>query len=67
MKTIRVTLVALLSIIPAMAFAQGAQRSAIASSDVLSQISMFSYKAGPESDLLFRGTPIAATSEGKGY
>ena len=35
MKTIRVTLVALLSIIPAMAFAQGAQRSAIASSDVL--------------------------------
>jgi outer membrane protein OmpA-like peptidoglycan-associated protein len=67
MKTIRVTLVALLSIIPAMAFAQGAQRSAIASSDVLSQISMFSYKAGPESDLLFRGTPIAATAEGKGY
>ena len=66
MKPIRVALVALLSIIPAMAFAQGAQRSAIASSDVLSQISMFSYKAGPESDLLFRGTPIAATAQGKG-
>jgi outer membrane protein OmpA-like peptidoglycan-associated protein len=66
MKPIRVALVALFSIIPTMAFAQGAQRSAIASSDVLSQISMFSYKAGPESDLLFRGTPIAATAEGKG-
>jgi outer membrane protein OmpA-like peptidoglycan-associated protein len=66
MKPIRVALVALFSIIPAMAFAQGAQRSAIASSDVLSQISMFSYQAGKGSDLLFRGTPIAATAEGKG-
>ena len=65
MKSIRVV-VTLLSIIPALAFAQGAQRSAIASSDVLSQISMFSYQAGPESDLLFRGTPIAATAQGKG-
>jgi len=65
MKSIRVV-VALLSIIPAAAFAQGAQRSAIASSDVLSQISMFNYQAGPKSDLLFRGTPIAGTAEGKG-
>jgi outer membrane protein OmpA-like peptidoglycan-associated protein len=65
MKPIRVALVAFLSIIPAMAFAQGAQRSAIASSDVLSQISMFSYQGGKGSDLLFRGTPIAATAEGK--
>ena len=65
MKPIRVALVALFSIIPAMAFAQAPQRSAIASSDVLSQISMFSYTAGPESDLLFRGTPIAGTAEGK--
>ena len=65
MKPTRVALVALFSIIPAMAFAQGAQRSAIASSDVLSQISMFSYQAGKGSDLLFRGTPIAATAEGK--
>jgi outer membrane protein OmpA-like peptidoglycan-associated protein len=63
MKSIRVV-VALLGIIPAIAFAQ-AQRSAIASSDVLSQISMFNYQAGPESDLLFRGTPIAGTAEGK--
>jgi outer membrane protein OmpA-like peptidoglycan-associated protein len=51
---------------PAAAFAQGIQRNeAIASSDVLSQISMFSYREGPESDLLFRGTPIAGTAEGK--
>jgi outer membrane protein OmpA-like peptidoglycan-associated protein len=47
-------------------FAQGVERSeAIASSDVLSQISMFSYRAGPKSDLFFRGTPIAATAEGQ--
>jgi outer membrane protein OmpA-like peptidoglycan-associated protein len=37
---------------------------AIASSDVLSQISMFSYRDGPKSDLIFRGTPIAALAEG---
>ena len=49
-----------------MVFAQGVQQTeAIASSDVLSQILMFSYKEGPKSDLLFRGTPIAATAEGK--
>jgi len=65
MKSIGVV-VALLSVFPAIAFAQGPQRSAIASSDVLSQISMFNYQAGPESDLLFRGTPIAGTAEGKG-
>jgi outer membrane protein OmpA-like peptidoglycan-associated protein len=46
-------------------FAQGVQRSeAIASSDVLSQISMFSYKEGPKSELLFRGTPVAAKAQG---
>jgi len=47
------------------ASAQVPQRTAIASSDVLSQISMFSYNEGPKSDLLFRGTPLAATGEGK--
>ena len=47
------------------ASAQAPERTAIASSDVLSQISMFSYSDGPESDLLFRGTPVAATGEGK--
>jgi len=47
-------------------FAQGVERSeAIASSDALSQISMYSYREGPKSDLFFRGTPLAATAEGK--
>jgi outer membrane protein OmpA-like peptidoglycan-associated protein len=41
-----------------------AQNDAIASSDVLSQISMFSYREGPKSDLNFRGTPIAANAFG---
>ena len=46
--------------------AQGVERSeAIASSDTLSQISMYSYKDGPKSDLLLRGTPLAATAEGQ--
>ena len=46
--------------------AQGVERSeAIASSDALSQISMYSYKDGPKSDLLLRGTPLAATAEGQ--
>ena len=49
-----------------LALAQGVERSeAIASSDALSQISMYSYRDGPKSDLLFRGTPLAATAEGK--
>jgi outer membrane protein OmpA-like peptidoglycan-associated protein len=38
---------------------------AIASSDVLSQISMFSYREGRKSDLNFRGTPIAANAWGR--
>jgi outer membrane protein OmpA-like peptidoglycan-associated protein len=49
---------------PMATFAQGAQP--IASSDVMSQIPMFSYRDGPKSDLYFRGTPIAALAEGKG-
>jgi nitrous oxide reductase accessory protein NosL len=40
------------------------QGQAIATSDVLSQISMFSYRDGPKSDLFFRGTPIAALAQG---
>jgi len=46
------------------AFAQN-NGQAIASSDVLSQISMFSYREGPKNDLNFRGTPIAANAFGK--
>ena len=46
---------------PMAALAQNVERSeAIASSDVLSQISMFSYRDGPKSDLFLRGMPIAA-------
>jgi len=49
-----------------LAFAQGVERSeAIASSDALSRISMYSYRDGPKSDLFLRGTPLAATAEGK--
>jgi outer membrane protein OmpA-like peptidoglycan-associated protein len=46
--------------------AQGVQRSeAIASSDILSQISMFNYREGPKSDVIFRPTPIATNGEGE--
>ncbi len=56
---------ALLSSTPVTTFAQAVQTSeAIASSDVMSQISMFSYKDGPKSQLLLRGTPIAAAAQG---
>jgi outer membrane protein OmpA-like peptidoglycan-associated protein len=48
------------------AFAQSVERSeAIVSSDVLSQISMYSYRDGPKSDLFLRGTPLAGTADGK--
>jgi outer membrane protein OmpA-like peptidoglycan-associated protein len=61
-----VVAVSLFGIVPAVVLAQGVQRSAaIASSDVLSQISMFNYRAGPKSDLILRPTPIVATGEGK--
>jgi outer membrane protein OmpA-like peptidoglycan-associated protein len=55
----------ILSVIPAATQAQGVERdSAIASSDILSQISMFSYRERPKSDLFFRGTPLAANATG---
>jgi outer membrane protein OmpA-like peptidoglycan-associated protein len=58
---------AVFAVMPAVATAQGSEQGqAIASSDVLSQISMFNYREGPKSDLYFRGTPIAATAEGEG-
>ncbi len=61
-----IAVLAALGAAPAAIFAQGVQQTeAIASSDVLSQISMYSYREGPKSDLLFRGTPIAATAQGK--
>ena len=57
-----IVLFAALASTPA-SFAQQS-RSAIASSDVLSQISMFNYRDGPKSDLFLRGTPIAANAQG---
>jgi outer membrane protein OmpA-like peptidoglycan-associated protein len=66
MKSRLVALLAISSLIPALGFAQNVQRSAaIASSDVLSQISMFNYEEGPKSELLLRATPIAGAGEGK--
>ena len=50
---------------PVATYAQGVQRSeGIASSDVLGQISMFSYRDGRKSDLFLHGTPIAENAQG---
>ena len=47
------------------ASAQDLERSRfIASSDVLSQISMFAYQKDRKSDLIFRATPIISSGEG---
>jgi outer membrane protein OmpA-like peptidoglycan-associated protein len=63
---ISLAVLASFSAAPTMIFGQGVEQTqAIANSDVLSQISMYSYRDGPKSHLLFRGTPIAATAEGK--
>jgi len=59
----RMMLVAALSLCAADAFAQR-QAPAIASSDVLSQISMFNYQEGRQSDLFLRSTPIAGNATG---
>lgn len=59
-----VVLKALVVVAP-FAAAHAQREPAIASSDVLSQISMFSYEPGRESDLVFRPTPIAAMADGK--
>ncbi len=54
-----------LGMLPAVATAQDLERSrAIASSDVLSQISLFNYQERRKSDLIFRATPIISTGEG---
>jgi outer membrane protein OmpA-like peptidoglycan-associated protein len=55
-----------IGVTPMAVFAQRVERSeAIASSDVLSQISMFSYRDGPKSDLFLRGMPMAANAQGQ--
>jgi outer membrane protein OmpA-like peptidoglycan-associated protein len=56
----------ILGVIPAVTQAQGVEQdTAIASSDVLSQISMFSYRERPKSDLFLRGTPVAENATGE--
>ena len=48
------------------ASAQGLERSRfIATSDVMSQISMFTYRENRKSDLIFRATPVISMGEGK--
>jgi len=55
-----------LSVLPALTSAQDLERSRfIASSDVLSQISMFTFQERRKSDLLFRATPVISAGEGE--
>jgi outer membrane protein OmpA-like peptidoglycan-associated protein len=57
---------AVISLLPARASAQELERSRfIASSDVLSNISMFNYQQSRNSDLTLRATPVISTGEGK--
>ncbi len=58
--------IGVLSILPTLAPAQGLERSKfIASSDVLSQISMFTYQEKRKSHLILRATPVISTGQGK--
>ena len=57
--------IGVLGFLPAISHAQGLERSrAIASSDVLSQISLFNYREHKKSELIFRATPVISTGEG---
>src|SRR3954453_15959240 len=65
MRRVRWVFPFLLGIVPLAVFAQApASREPIASSSVLSQISMYSYKEGPTSKLELRPTPLG--KDGKG-
>jgi outer membrane protein OmpA-like peptidoglycan-associated protein len=58
--------IGLFGLLPGFASAQDLERSRfIASSDVLSQISLFTYQEDRKSDLIFRATPVLSTGEGK--
>ena len=58
--------IGVLSVFPTLAPAQDLERSRfIASSDVLSQISMFTYQERRKSQLIFRATPVISAGEGK--
>jgi outer membrane protein OmpA-like peptidoglycan-associated protein len=57
--------IAALSFFPARGSAQDPERSRfIATSNVLSQISMFTFQEGRKSDLILRATPVISTGEG---
>jgi outer membrane protein OmpA-like peptidoglycan-associated protein len=59
-------IVALLATMPNIAATQNLERSRfIATSDVLSRISMFTFQERRKSDLIFRATPILSEGEGK--
>src|SRR5262245_60882291 len=65
MRSLRTAFHILLGIVPIAAFAQAPeQREPIASSSVLGQISMYSYKEGPKSKLEFRPTPLVKNGNG---
>lgn len=65
-RTAGLAVLSLFFVMPALVSAQGVERStAIASSDVLSQIPMFNFRAKRKSDLILRPTPIIARGEGK--
>src|SRR5262245_21066233 len=60
-----VVAIGVLAVLPAIATAQSLERSRdIASSDVLSQISLFNYREHKRSELIFRATPVISTGEG---
>jgi outer membrane protein OmpA-like peptidoglycan-associated protein len=61
MRSVRIAFVVALGLVPLAAFSQ-AQRAAIASSDVLSQISMFNFQG--KSSLELRPTPIVSDGGG---
>jgi outer membrane protein OmpA-like peptidoglycan-associated protein len=62
MRSVRIAFSIAISLVPLAGFAQQPQRAAIASSDVLSQISMFNYQG--KSSLELRPTPIVSTGGG---
>jgi outer membrane protein OmpA-like peptidoglycan-associated protein len=65
MRRVRTIFPFLLGVVSLAAFAQApTQRQPIASSSILSQISMFSYKEGPKSKLELRPTPLVSSGEG---
>lgn len=66
LSTRAAVVIGVLGALPALSLAQGLERSrAIASSDVLSQISLFNYRERKKSELIFRATPVISTGEGK--